>query len=60
MEAVPVKRKYDFEAVNVGHGGEAMCGLHPSIHTLPEFNLAQDIESIKKRSQSSSVSLKDE
>jgi len=29
------------------------CRLHPLIHTLLKFTLAQDIESIKKRSRSS-------
>ena len=31
----------------------ANCGLHPLIHTLLKFNLAQNIERINKRSQSS-------
>jgi len=29
--------------------------LHPLIHTLLEFNLAQNVESIKKLSRSSAV-----
>jgi len=33
--------------------------LHPLIHTLLEFTLAQDIESINKRSRSSARSLND-
>jgi hypothetical protein len=28
-------------------GVGADCGLHPLIHTLPKFNLPQDIESIE-------------
>ena len=30
-------------------GWGADCGLHPLIHTLPEFNLAQDVESCRGR-----------
>jgi hypothetical protein len=34
-------------------------GLHPLIHTLLEFNLAQDVESIMKRSLINPLSSKD-
>ena len=36
------------------------CGLHPLIHSLLEFNLAQDIESLNKRSFGSAWSLENE
>jgi len=39
----------------LAHRGSANCGLHPLIHTFLEFTLAQDIESISKRSRSSAV-----
>ncbi len=47
-EVVPVKGKHDLEVV-LGRlkGGEAKCALHPLIHTLLKFNLAQDIEKEK-------------
>ncbi len=35
----------------------AEFGLHPLIHTLLKFNLAQDIVSLNKRSRSSAVFL---
>jgi len=33
----------------------ADCRLHPLIHTLLQFTLVQDIESLNKRSRSSAV-----
>jgi hypothetical protein len=38
----------------------AKWGLHPLIHTLLDFDVAQDIESRKKRSRSSVACLKSE
>ena len=38
----------------------ANCGLHPLIHTLLKFNLAQDIESIESRAEAPQCSLKSE
>lgn len=34
---------------------EANFGLHPLVHTWPNLNLAQDIDSIDKRSRNSSA-----
>ena len=36
----------------------AECRLHPLIHTLLEFTVAQDVESLRKRSRSSAVVFK--
>jgi hypothetical protein len=38
-------------AISKTIGWKQDCGLHPLIHTLLEFNLAQDVESIKKAEQ---------
>ena len=38
----------------------ANCRLHPLIHTLLKFNLAQDIESIESEAEATQCSLKND
>ena len=56
MEVVIVKQRHHLEAFWEGaKKEEANWRLHPLIHTFLKSNLAQDIESINKRSRSSAV-----